>query len=417
MKNASVTTLLSILNLKNDYELRSRAKKEVTDRYGFLVLDIIETAINAKNNEECSKCLEALKDVPGLRLEETSMLTKDVFAARKKSKLSMPSIMELYRSDDEFLSYKAKEHAVQNYDQYIYSIVHKCYSTYADKYMEELYQCGVIGVLNALKGYDIEKGKFTTYSKPFIIHEMREQLNFHHNDTTVHYNNIQKKIHEAIILLEERGDDVTISKLATITELRPEIIKREMEYMERTRFLYLDSESEVEQIHEYFDGPEELSIQRESSKVLYTVLASLPKDMRDIVIKKFIYDLKNEEIAEEYGLTPGKVKTIFQRGIKQIKEDPRIKHAFSDRISIAEREMLKFSIFIEESNKDDTESIDDLLSIMDDLPDEFTEEEASTEESPEENFSFEQLTESSIMQEVNKSRPQQPDIKTSIKDL
>lgn len=367
VQNISIKTLLSILKQDKDQELCSIAKQELAERYGSIVLDIIEMAINAKDEKTSQEHMEALKDVSGISFDTSSMLVKEILAVRQQKSLPMSAIMDMYHSENDFLINKAKEYAVMNYEQYIYSIMHQYYPSYVDKYFEELYQCGVIGILNALKKYDEEKGKFTTYSRVFIIHEMEAQINFNHNDTSVHYNNIQKKIKNAIKDIEEQNCEVSIAAISMMTELKPEVVKREMEYMERTKFVYIDSESEIEQIHDYRESPEELSIINENSKALQEALESLPQEMKEIVWKKFVLEMNNEEIAAQYNTTVGKIKTIFQRGIKQIKEEPKIRYTFSDRLSEAEREMLKYTSFIKPTMKNVEERLEETMAIMNSL--------------------------------------------------
>lgn len=367
VQNISIKTLLSILKQDEDQELRGIAQQELAERYGFIVLDIIETAINAKDEKTSKEHMESLKDVSGISFDTSSMLVEEILAVRQQKSLPMSSIMDMYHSENDFLINKAKEYTVMNYERYIYNIMHQYYPSYVDKYSEELYQCGVIGVLNALKKYDEKKGMFTTYSRKFIIHEMEMQINFNHNDTSVHYNNIQEKIKKAIKDIEEQNCEASIAAISMMTELKPEVVKREMEYMERTNFIYIDSESEIEQIYDYRESPEELAIINENSKVLQEAMESLPQEMREIVWKKFVLEMNNEEIAAQYNTTAGKIKTIFQHGIKRIKEEPKIRCLFADRLSEAEREMLKYSSFLEPTTKSDEEYLEETMAIINSL--------------------------------------------------
>lgn len=402
MSIISTATLISILNLKDDYELRGYAKKEISDRYSFLVLDIIEAAINAETDQECSKCLRALNEAQEMSVDATAILSKEVLAARNQEFLPMECIMELYHSDNEFLIDKSKEKTILQYDQFVYSVIHQYCPSYASKYKEELYQSGVIGILEALKNYDVDKGAFTTYSKMFIMHQLSEQINFSNNGTSTYYNQVQNKIKAAEMKLKADKMDISVSALAILTELNPEVIKRELAYMERTKFLYLDAEDETTQIFDLIESPEDLSIKKESTSILLEVLESLPDKTKDVVIRKFIMGETDLDIANRYQTSTGKIKAVFQKGLKMLKADPRIRHAFSDRLTNMENEMLKFSMYIEDSHQSFEERVDDTICAVNTLFDDDNDEDDSILDINRGSFDLSFLSEDEIMHTLNK---------------
>lgn len=95
---------------------------------------------------------------------------------------------------------------------YVYDIIHRHYTSYAQKYGEELYQCGCIGLLTAMVNYDT-RCKFNTYCTKFVLHEISAQINFHNNSTTVHFNNIQKKSIRRLQISKVKGWNHLLKKL------------------------------------------------------------------------------------------------------------------------------------------------------------------------------------------------------------
>lgn len=214
-----------------------------------------------------------------------------------------------------------------------------------------------------MKSYDVSQGAFTTFSKVFIMHEISKQINFTNNNSTVHYNNLQKKINDAITKLKEENLEITPTKIAVMTDLKPEIVKREMDYIECTKFRYLDAGECNEQPCEYDSTPEAIAAKREKETVLKDGLLSLPEDIRLIVTLR-VQGCKNEEIARITNLNVGKVKNKFQKGILLMRKDPRIINAYPERFTTAEIEMLQYSMPVSTSEKKVMERIDDTLSAM-----------------------------------------------------
>lgn len=373
MKDLSLKTLVSSLNVENDYELKKYAKDCLERRYGEEITGILSSALRAQ--EECYidffQCLcEKLKglSVNGIPAEEVSELIKQLSDTRERKTHVMPigCIMEMYRSGDEFLVSKSKEHIVNNYGNYVLDIIHSYYNTYAATCCEDMYQCGVIGLIKALKSYDETLGRFTTYCKPFVQHEIAAQINFQNNDTTVHYNNVQKKIAGAVKYLEAEGIEPTVHKVEILTELSANVIKRELEYIENTRFKYLD-DTENNDGYEpstYSASPERLFEEKERNEHIKDSIQSLPPQIREVIIHKFILNETNENISKELDLTLGRVKSYREKGLHMMRHNPHFCKAFPEYLTAAERKMLNYSISQAPSHKNTEEEIDELMDLM-----------------------------------------------------
>ena len=96
------------------------------------------------------------------------MMTQAKLKEREKWQL----IMEDYHSGDEERRKNAVNDAVQALDLFIWRTIWNNYSTYANQYKSELYQQGVLGVMEGLKNYDSTKGEPTTHFNFYILGEM-----------------------------------------------------------------------------------------------------------------------------------------------------------------------------------------------------------------------------------------------------
>lgn len=313
-------------------------------------------------NELCGKLIQELSRVLNF---DDALYIMEAFceaASNQMKPFPMDIVMNMYHSNDDFLVKKSKELVIDNYSMYVHDIIHKHYSSYALKYGEELFQCGCIGLLNAMVNYN-NQYKFNTYCTNFILHEIHAQLNFHNNNTTVHYNNIQKKINQAIAEIKNEGMEPSVNKIAIKTELKREVIERELDYIERTRFQYLDVEDGNDRACEYDATPEALFAQKERDESLYQAIQDLPREYQAVVMMKWD-NCTNEEIAKAMHTTIGKIKTKYQRGLQMMKRNPCLYETFSDYYSEAKVHMARYSVNAIMPAKDIEAQMDDLMECI-----------------------------------------------------
>lgn len=140
-----------------DYELGNWSKNEHQVRYGKVAADCIVKAVTLKVEQVSKEVIKQLVQKDILDLEETANLILKIKEVRKKDRFSISDIMDMYHCGNDFLVRKSKEYIVINYGRYVHNIVHKVYPTYAEKYEEELYHSGLMGLIIAMKGYSVEK--------------------------------------------------------------------------------------------------------------------------------------------------------------------------------------------------------------------------------------------------------------------
>lgn len=348
-----------------DYELGNWAKNELQVRYGKVAADCIVKAVTLKEEQASKEVIKQLIQKDILDIEETANLILKIKEVRKKDRFSISDIMDMYHSENDFLVRKSKEYIVINYGRYVHNIVHKVYPTYAEKYEEELYHSGLMGLIIAMKGYSVEKGAFTTYSKMFIRHEINSQINFHNNDSTVHYNGVQKKISDAIAQIYDAGYEPSIERIAIMSEIKPEIVKRELDYIERTKFVYLDDgEEEKDEISDYNSSPEHIMLENEKAICIRKCIDSLPETVKQVVILRYQTDFNNEEIAKRLGLTVGQVRNHYQKGLELLRKDSRMCESFGDYMSEADKELAKYNIPVIPTEQEIEQNMAELLTVM-----------------------------------------------------
>ena len=148
-----------------------------------------------------------------------------------------------------------------------------------------------------------------------------------------------------------------------MTELKREVIERELNYIERTRFQYLDAGEGNDRACEYEATPEAMFAQKERDDSLHQALMDLPEDFRIIVLMKND-DCTNEQIARRMHITVGQVKTKYQKGLQMMKRNPHLYETYSDYYSDASIHMSHYSVNAMMPAKDIEEQMDDLMECV-----------------------------------------------------
>ena len=110
-------------------------------------------------------------------------------------------IMRDYHSGDEFLKKKAIEDMINILNNYIYSVMRTHFPNYYAKYVEDLFQEGVIAILKKMDDYDPELGAPTTFFHIYIKGAMNSFIIETINRTTNHYGHNINKVKKAIPIL------------------------------------------------------------------------------------------------------------------------------------------------------------------------------------------------------------------------
>lgn len=411
MKNISTETLLHCLFIEGKWELQQFAKRNLEKNGDNAIISkMIEIAKKEVNPELLEEIGDTLKNIYGKRVVEdmlqlintqdteqyeemvecfkanykdkiyTELPVKISWLIRRKytlgkriTKLPIESIMELYHSGGLGIKF-AQECILDNYENFVRDIIRKYYPTYANDNYQDMFQCGCIGLLNAMKSYDCKRGAFTTFSISFIRHEINAWINYFSNDSTVHYTKLQNRINEAVRELEGQGIQPTAPKISILTELKPETVQRELKFMERIKFLHLDdpSESETQELSVgYTESPEHVLINKEKNEALLSALKGLPEEIREVLVRRFDLEQTIDTIAkrtsESLGryISIGQVKNYIQKGLGMLRSNTLLKTEYPERISKQEREVLRYMVIqTPPTTEEINQEIDDLIDIM-----------------------------------------------------
>ena len=230
-------------------------------------------------------------------------------------------IFLLYHSNDSFLSMKARELTVRYHSRYLYYIIGKYFSGYEKEYSEDLYQCGVVGLLKSLPNYD---GRYaiSTYSRLYIIHEMTGFIYYLRNIPSPHYARIQNKIKAAETFLECSGSEVTDESISKEIGISLKSVKKERQIMKMNVPISLDATPMeiLEKIWGIENTVEKIVLTEIEMEYLKTVVSELPGKQQVIFCMKIYEEYSFGEIANILGTEKKKVYKKYYAALAYVKK-------------------------------------------------------------------------------------------------
>lgn len=182
---------------------------------------------------------------------------------------------------------------------------------------DDLYQLGMIGLLRAVRSFDISRGcAFSTYAVPLIIGEIKR---FMRDDGIIKVSRDKKRLgsrllYEKELFMKNNMREPHISELAELCGITSAEAAEALEASYPVRSIsepaYEESELTLSDIIEAPDNGEILHI------ALNEVTSQMPEIWRKIVSLRYYHDLSQEKTAKVLGLTQVKIsreeKKIFE---------------------------------------------------------------------------------------------------------
>ncbi len=292
--------------------------------------------------------------------------------AKKIYNSTIKEQMKMYHSGDPEKRKKAIEEIVTENQKLVSFIIDKHFKSFKyNYYWEDLFQQGILGIIESLEKYDPELATPSTYFTFFIIHQLSEYCNSFIKGRSSHYSAKIKKINVARSQLEAVGIMFpTPADLAIQTGLKIDQVMKTLEVETRTSYISLQSEEYInEYLTDYVKGPDELYEEEEKIQLLHKAIEDLPFIEREVVLRKFGLNCEkpqtNVMISKAVCISPSEVRNRLQNAMKMLRKNPNLCDYFPDYANIAS-EINKTEIstipvgaahlIIELLSEDDTES-------------------------------------------------------------
>ena len=208
---------------------------------------------------------------------------------------------------------------IDKYSNLIYSITHY-FEGYKSK--EDLYQAGIIGLIEAYNKFDESYNvKFSTYAYKYILGEMRKLvredkgIKISRNITKLNYQIEKAKM----ILYQKLYREPTIKELSNFLEVNEEEIIEALKTVNMLQSIDdpINSEGKEITLHDMIS---------DNSMDLNTLIAfkeelnNLTPFEKEIINKRYLEDLSQSEVANMLGLTQVKISREEAKIKQKIKE-------------------------------------------------------------------------------------------------
>ncbi len=191
--------------------------------------------------------------------------------------------------------------------------------------MEDLIQIGTIGMIKAIRSFDLSRGTaFSTYAVPLIIGEIRRHLR---DDGMIKVSRSYRRIGVALMnaqsrIQAEEGRDPTIGELAELCGVTPE-----------EAAVALDATAPVSSLSETVYGEEGITlegtiadedndIERAGDRIaLNQAISRMQPLWQKIVLLRYYRDLTQQQTAERLGLSQVKVSREEKKIMAFLREE------------------------------------------------------------------------------------------------
>ena len=234
--------------------------------------------------------------------------------------------MARYHSSEPRVKEKATEEIVDDYRKFITHIISKHFSSYIQRYYEDMFSAGLIGLLQALPRYQPEKSMPTTFFASYIIHEIFNFVATFIGQTSPHYASKISKVSKAKAEFEREGNEKpSCIDLAMRTGMKPEIVLKALEiqnsaftksFSDETLSKSLAAAPELQ--------PESVLIEKEGQAAIKKAIDNLPGDAREVVWRKLGMGKHtaqtNEQISKAIGIPANSVRYLYSKALELLRE-------------------------------------------------------------------------------------------------
>ena len=195
---------------------------------------------------------------------------------------------------------------------------------------EDLVQIGMIGMVKAIRSFDLERGTaFSTYAVPLIVGEIRRHLR---DDGLIRVGRGYKKLGAMLLkersrILSEEGREPGISELAALCAVSPEEAAEALDAsMPVSSFSDpLSGGDPEEQITLESRLPDEDSaeelLRMEDKLALGQAISRLSEQHRKIILLRYYRGFTQQETAERLGLNQVKISREEKKIIIQLRKE------------------------------------------------------------------------------------------------
>lgn len=193
---------------------------------------------------------------------------------------------------------------------------------------EDLIQIGTIGMIKAIRSFDLERGTaFSTYAVPLILGEIRRHLR---DDGPIKVGRSVKKLGAELLrtqskIISETGREPSISELAALCGVSPEEAGAALDASCPVSSLSdgTDESGDGQELYDRLpDGDGLLDIERARDRIaIAQAIGKLPPLWRRIIILRYFRDMTQQKTAEILGLTQVRISREEKKIVARLRAE------------------------------------------------------------------------------------------------
>ena len=269
--------------------------------------------------------------------------------SKKENNSKIIKQMEDYRSSDPVVRQRAVEEIVQEHQNYVIQIINKHFAAYRHDWWEDLFQSGIVGLLESLDVYDPKKSRPTTFFHFYILHAIAAYVAEFIQGTSSHYAANLTKINRAISELEKKGNlEPTATDIAIATGLKADVVQKALEIKTASQNHLCGDDSYLDSVasEQYAQLPQEKVERDEEIAVFTDCIQALPEEEKQVIVRKYgLFDMpkqSNAQIAQATGIPIERIRSYQTSAIRMLRRNPKMRYMFKDYFHIGERKEERF---------------------------------------------------------------------------
>ena len=167
------------------------------------------------------------------------------------------------------------EYLVKKHQGLVYHIVNKFHVSSFDR--DDLIQAGMLGLLEAIKKYDISfNTKFSTFAVPYILGNIKKEYYIHNSViSNMYYINLINKV-------QNEQEDLSVNELASKYKTTKENIVIALNFSNKITYL---SEEDLERISDNKKSEVDLTILNKEEKLIYHLSVNMKLTQKELADK------------------------------------------------------------------------------------------------------------------------------------
>lgn len=246
----------------------------------------------------------------------------------------------------------------------IYRVMHAKYPTFVKAYSEDMMQFCATELFTILPNYDPDKGVFSTYFTPSIVHACQQFIN-ELNGYTVYYGTQIYKIKRYLAEADLLNLPVTPLDIADATKIPIHTVNKCMEILQaQDAVAFNPADEAIDKARGFDKSSEEEIIEREEKEAIMKSLDMLNPRARKILKLKYGFGrdgktMTDIAIAKDLGISKQTVRRIISDAQLQLRGILKKSSLFTERTIRHEiEELSKNVVFIPRVTEEDTAEAD-----------------------------------------------------------